>query len=172
MWPDVKIVGNSKTFQMIKQFYQMDLEGRTLEVKEGDELPLGRHTLRFYMAPMVHWPEVMFTYETSKHILFSADAFGSFGGYNGNLFCDDMDYFDQHMEEARRYYTNIVGKYGQQVLGALCLNKTFSLPPRFCLMQTANHPGEAMQAEGIEQRMDAFALQMLRTLKNEEQERT
>ncbi len=119
MWPDVKIVGNSKTFQMISQFYQMDLEGRTLEVKEGDELPLGRHTLRFYMAPMVHWPEVMFTYETSKNILFSADAFGSFGGYNGNLFCDDMDYFDQHMEEARRYYTNIVGKYGQQVLGAL-----------------------------------------------------
>ncbi len=119
IWPEVKIVGNKKTFQMIDQFYQMDLEGRTLEVKEGQELSLGKHTLRFYMAPMVHWPEVMFTYETSKGILFSADAFGSFGGYNGNLFCDDMDYFDQHMEEARRYYTNIVGKYGQQVLAAL-----------------------------------------------------
>lgn len=119
MWPGVKIVGNAKTFQMIRQFYQMDLEGRTLEVKEGQELSLGSHTLRFYMAPMVHWPEVMFTYETSRHILFSADAFGSFGGFNGNLFCDEMDYFDQHMEEARRYYTNIVGKYGPQVLAAL-----------------------------------------------------
>lgn len=119
LWPGVKLVGNAKTFQMIRQFYHMDLEGRTVEVKEGQELSLGRRTLRFYMAPMVHWPEVMFTYETSGKILFSADAFGSFGGYNGNLFCDEMDYFDQHMEEARRYYTNIVGKYGPQVLAAL-----------------------------------------------------
>jgi len=119
IWPGVKIVGNQKTFQMIGQFYHMDLEGRTLEVKEGAELPLGRHTLRFYMAPMVHWPEVMFTYETTEGILFSADAFGTFGGFTGNLFSDELDYQSLYMDEARRYYTNIVGKYGPQVLAAL-----------------------------------------------------
>ena len=119
MWPDMKIIGNPKTFQLIRQFYQMDLEGRTLEVKEGDELSLGRHTLRFYMAPMVHWPEVMFTYETTQGILFSADAFGTFGGYTGNLFSDQADYQALYMDESRRYYTNIVGKYGAQVLAAL-----------------------------------------------------
>ena len=119
IWPDVKIVGNRKTFQMICQFYHMDLEGRTLEVKECDELSLGSHTLRFYMAPMVHWPEVMFTYETTQEILFSADAFGTFGGFTGNLFSDEMDYQSRYMDETRRYYTNIVGKYGAQVLSAL-----------------------------------------------------
>ncbi len=119
VWPGVKIVGNRKTFQMIRQFYNMDLEGRTLEVEEGSELSLGRHTLRFYMAPMVHWPEVMFTYETTEHILFSADAFGTFGGFTGNLFSDELNYRNQYLDEARRYYTNIVGKYGTQVLAAL-----------------------------------------------------
>lgn len=119
LWPDVKIVGNPKTFQMIRQFYQMDLEGRTLEVGEGQELTLGRHTLRFYMAPMVHWPEVMFTYEVSEGILFSADAFGTFGGFTGNLFSDQADYQALYMDESRRYYANIVGKYGPQVLTAL-----------------------------------------------------
>lgn len=119
MWPEVKIVGNPKTFQMIRQFYRMDLEGRTLEVREGSKLPLGRHSLRFYMAPMVHWPEVMFTYEETERILFSADAFGTFGGYTGNLFSDQADYQRLYLDEARRYYTNIVGKYGQQVLAAL-----------------------------------------------------
>lgn len=119
IWPDVQIVGNQKTFQMIRQFYNMDLEGRTLEVAEGSELPLGRHRLRFYMAPMVHWPEVMFTYETTEGILFSADAFGTFGGFTGNLFSDETDYQSLYMDEARRYYANIVGKYGPQVLAAL-----------------------------------------------------
>ncbi|MEA5015741.1 MAG: FprA family A-type flavoprotein [Candidatus Limiplasma sp.] len=119
MWPGVKIVGNQKTFQMIQQFYRLDLEGRTLEVKEGEELPLGRHTLRFSMAPMVHWPEVMFTYETTEHILFSADAFGTFGGFTGNLFSDEGDYQSLYLDETRRYYANIVGKYGPQVLAAL-----------------------------------------------------
>ena len=119
IWPNVKIVGNAKTFQMIRQFYNMDLEGRTHEVNECTELSLGRHTLRFYMAPMVHWPEVMFTYETSENILFSADAFGTFGGFTGNLFSDETDYAHLYMDESRRYYTNIVGKYGQQVLSAL-----------------------------------------------------
>ncbi len=119
MWPGVKIVGNPKTFQMIRQFYDMDLEGHTLEVKEGDELSLGRHNLRFYMAPMVHWPEVMLTCETTEGILFSADAFGTFGGFTGNLFSDEVDYQAVYMDEFRRYYTNIVGKYGPQVLAAL-----------------------------------------------------
>lgn len=119
IWPGVKIVGNQKTFQMVRQFYQMDLEGRVLEMKEGAELPLGRHNLRFHMAPMVHWPEVMFTYETTEGILFSADAFGTFGGFTGNLFSDELDYQALYMDESRRYYTNIVGKYGPQVIAAL-----------------------------------------------------
>ncbi len=119
-WPGVKIVGNTKTFQFIKQFYaELSLEGRTHEVKEGDTLSLGRHTLRFLMAPMVHWPEVMLTYETTQDILFSADAFGTFGGYTGNIFSDEMNYKEQCLSEARRYYTNIVGKYGAQVLAVL-----------------------------------------------------
>ncbi len=119
IWPEVKIVGNPKTFQMIRQFYRMDLAGRTLEVREGQELSLGRHTLRFYMAPMVHWPEVMFTYEAAEGILFSADAFGTFGGFTGNLFSDQLDYKALYLDETRRYYANIVGKYGPQVLAAL-----------------------------------------------------
>ncbi|HWS29297.1 MAG TPA: FprA family A-type flavoprotein [Clostridia bacterium] len=119
IWPDVKIVGNPKTFQMIRQFYNIDLTGRAVEVKEGEELCLGQYMLRFYMAPMVHWPEVMFTYETTQNILFSADAFGTFGGFTGNLFSDELDYQSLYMDESRRYYTNIVGKYGPQVLAAL-----------------------------------------------------
>lgn len=118
-WPGIKIIGNSKTFQFIGQFFDFDLTGRTLEVKEGDELSLGKHNLRFHMAPMVHWPEVMFTLETTRNILFSADAFGTFGGYFGNLFSDELDYETLYLDEARRYYTNIVGKFGPQVLAAL-----------------------------------------------------
>lgn len=118
-WPEVKVVGNKKTFQLIRQFYQMDLTGRTLEVQEGEELSLGQHRLRFYMAPMVHWPEVMFTYETTQGILFSADAFGTFGGYTGNLFSDQLDYRHAYLDETRRYYSNIVGRYGPQVLAVL-----------------------------------------------------
>lgn len=118
-WPDIKIVGNAKTFQFIGQFFGMDMEGRTVEVKEGDALPLGRHNLQFVMAPMVHWPEVMFAWESTEGILFSADAFGTFGGYGGNLFSDEVDYENLYLDEARRYYTNIVGKFGPQVLMAL-----------------------------------------------------
>lgn len=119
LWPEAKIVGNGKTFQMIRQFYNMDLEGRTHEVGEGAELSLGKHVLKFFMAPMVHWPEVMMTYEVSERILFSADAFGTFGGYAGNLFSDELDFGNLYLDESRRYYTNIVGKYGPQVLAAL-----------------------------------------------------
>lgn len=112
-YPKVKLVGNKKTFQFMEQFYEMDMTSNYLEVNDGTELPLGSRTLRFYTAPMVHWPEVMVTYEISQGILFSADAFGSFGAFSGNLFADEMDHID--VDEARRYYANIVGRYGSQV---------------------------------------------------------
>ncbi len=114
-YPEVKVVGNQKTFQFMKQYYSLDMSSNYLEVAEGSELSLGRHILRFYLAPMVHWPEVMFTYEVSNGILFSADAFGSFGAIAGNLFADEVEYDNQFLDEARRYYANIVGRYGSQV---------------------------------------------------------
>ncbi len=118
-FPEMKLVGNAKTFLFLRQFYDLDLTGRTVTVKEGDTLCLGSHTLRFVMAPMVHWPEVMVSYEESEQILFSADAFGSFGAINGNLFQDEVDFDRDWLDDARRYYTNIVGKYGPQVQAAL-----------------------------------------------------
>ncbi len=118
-YPAMKIVGNPKTFQLIRQFYDFDIEGRTLTVCEADRLDLGAHRLRFFMAPMVHWPEVMFTYEEKEKILFSADAFGTFGALSGNLFADETDFDNLFLDEARRYYANIVGKYGPQVQAAL-----------------------------------------------------
>ena len=118
-YPDLKIVGNAKTFAFIEQFYQMNLDGRTIAVKEGDSLSLGKHTLTFYMTPMIHWPEVMMTYEETEGILFSADAFGSFGALNGNLFNDEVSFDRDWLSDARRYYCNIVGKYGPQVQTAL-----------------------------------------------------
>ncbi|MEA4845736.1 MAG: FprA family A-type flavoprotein [Clostridiaceae bacterium] len=118
-FPGMKIVGNKKTFQMIRQFYDFDIETRILEVGETDVLDLGSHRLHFYFTPMVHWPEVMFTYEERQKILFAADAFGSFGALSGNLFSDELDFEGLLLDEARRYYTNIVGKYGAQVQAAL-----------------------------------------------------
>ena len=118
-FPDMKIVGNVKTFQMIRQFYDFDIELRTHEVKDGDTLCLGAHTLKFCFTPMVHWPEVMMTYEETSKALFSADAFGTFGALSGNLFSDELDFEGHFMDEARRYYTNIVGRYGMQVQQAL-----------------------------------------------------
>lgn len=111
IYPEAVIVGNAKTFSMIRQFFDIDLEGRTLTVKEGDTLSLGRHTLEFFMAPMVHWPEVMVTYEQTRKVLFSADAFGTFGVDS----CTE----EQWTQEAARYYLNIVGKYGTQVQALL-----------------------------------------------------
>ena len=112
LYPETKVVGNVKTMQMISQFFDADLEGRQVVVKEGDTLELGNHTLHFVMAPMVHWPEVMVTYESSEKILFSADGFGKFGA---------LDYEDPEgwACEARRYYFNIVGKYGAPVQALL-----------------------------------------------------
>ncbi len=113
--PDVKIVCSQKTVGMIKQFFTFDIDSRVIVVKEGDILNTGRHEFQFIMAPMVHWPEVMVTYDKTDKILFSADAFGSFGAVNGNLYDNEVNWERDYLDEARRYYTNIVGKYGLQV---------------------------------------------------------
>lgn len=112
LYPEVVIVGNAKTFHMLPQFFDVTLDDRSIEVKEGDTLSLGSHTLNFYMAPMVHWPEVMVTYESSEKILFSADGFGKFGAMDAE---DDEGWAC----EARRYYFNIVGRYGTSVQALL-----------------------------------------------------
>lgn len=114
-YPEVKIVCTVKTVAMIKQFFNFDIDSRVQVVKEGDILNTGSHELQFIMAPMVHWPEVMVTYDKIAKILFSADAFGSFGAINGNLYDDEVNWECDYLSEARRYYTNIVGKYGMQV---------------------------------------------------------
>ena len=109
-YPEMKIIGNSMTFNMLPRFFDIDLSERKVLVKEGETLSIGKHTLQFFMAPMVHWPEVMFTYEQTEKILFSADAFGKFGAVKEN---------DEWLDEARRYYIGIVGKFGSQVQGVL-----------------------------------------------------
>ena len=113
--PNAKIVCTAKTVAMIKQFFNFDIDSRVQVVKEGDILNTGVHELQFIMAPMVHWPEVMVTYDKTSKILFSADAFGSFGAINGNLYDNEVNWECDYLSEARRYYTNIVGKYGLQV---------------------------------------------------------
>ena len=118
-YPDCKIVCNAKILAMIKQFFDFDVDIRAHLVKEGDTLSLGERTLTFVNAPMVHWPEVMMSYESKDKILFTADAFGSFGAINGAIFADEVDFDRDYLDEARRYYTNIVGKYGTQVQNAL-----------------------------------------------------
>ena len=109
-YPDAKVVGNAKTFTMLSRFFDIDVSGRAVTVKEGDTLSLGEHQLTFYLAPMVHWPEVMVSYESHEKILFSADGFGKFGA---------LDTEEDWACEARRYYFNIVGKYGAQVQALL-----------------------------------------------------
>lgn len=109
-FPDMKLVGNAKTFQMFQQFFDVDPGDQAITVKEGDTLSVGKHTLQFFMAPMVHWPEVMVTYEQSEKVLFSADGFGKFG---------TRDADEDWTCEARRYYVNICGKYGMQVQALL-----------------------------------------------------
>ncbi len=109
-YPDMQLVSNAKVFQMLPQFFDFDLTGRTVTIKEGDTLSLGSHTLQFFMAPMVHWPEAMVTYEQSEKVLFSADGFGKFGA---------LDADEEWTDEARRYFINIVGKYGAQVQALL-----------------------------------------------------
>ena len=117
-YPDAKIVGNKKTFDMVRGYYSLGQEGDTVEVKNGDTLELGKHVLAFTMIPMVHWPETMATLDTTCHVLFSGDAFGCFGALNGAFLDDDMN-CDIYWDEMRRYYSNIVGKYGVPVQQAL-----------------------------------------------------
>ena len=118
-YPEATIVCNAKIKDMLSRFFPTDLSGRVKLVKEGDTLSTGRHNLTFVMAPMVHWPEVMMSYDSTDGILFSADAFGSFGALNGRIFADEVDFMHDWIDEARRYYTNIVGKYGMQVQAVL-----------------------------------------------------
>lgn len=123
-YPDITVVASQKTFVLLKQFYNITLSGNAKIVTDGDLLPLGKHTLKFYTAPMIHWPEVIMTYELEEKILFSADAFGKFGAENST---------ENWVDEARRYYFNIVGKYGIQVqnlfkkISGLTINSICSL---------------------------------------------
>ena len=120
-WPDLRLVVNAKTLPMLKMYFPTDSAAidDALVVKEGDTLDLGKHKLTFVMAPMVHWPEVMMTFDTTTGTLFSADAFGTFGALEGALFADEVDFAGKWLDDARRYYTNIVGKYGVQVQAVL-----------------------------------------------------
>ncbi len=118
-YPQVKIICNAKSAAMMKQFFSFDVDSCAVVVKEGEEISFGRHVLTFVMAPMVHWPEVMVSYDKTDKILFAADAFGCFGALNGAIFADEVDFERDYLDEARRYYTNIVGKYGPQVQALL-----------------------------------------------------
>ena len=118
-YPDIKIVCNSKIAGMMKQFFDFDVDARVQIVEEGDTFTTGRHTFAFAAAPMVHWPEVMVTYDATDKTLFSADAFGTFGAMNGNLYADEVNFERDWLDDARRYYTNIVGKYGPQAQAVL-----------------------------------------------------
>ena len=122
-YPEVVIVGNAKTFTMIDQFFGIEIN--KLVVKENDTLTTGKHTFTFVMAPLVHWPEVMVTYDSYDKTLYSADAFGTFGALDGALFNDEVDFEHEWLDDARRYYANIVGKYGPQV--QMLLKKASSL---------------------------------------------
>jgi flavorubredoxin len=112
MYPDVKIVGNKKTLAFVEGFFE--IKDNLIEINEGETLNLGRNTLHFFTIPMVHWPETMVTYIKEEKILFSSDAFGTFGTLDGGIFDDEMEFFDFE-DEMRRYYSNIVGKYGGPV---------------------------------------------------------
>ncbi|MCU4175106.1 FprA family A-type flavoprotein [Carboxylicivirga sp. N1Y90] len=116
LYPDMEIVGNKKTLPMIEGYYGINSNFK--EVKEGDSIDLGSNKLTFYTVPMVHWPESMVCMEESNNILFSSDAFGSFGTLDGGIFDDELD-FEHYVDEMRRYYSNIVGKYGNPVQKAL-----------------------------------------------------
>jgi flavorubredoxin len=116
LYPNMQLVGNKKTRPMVTGFF--GINDRFIEVGEGDTLNIGKHTLQFFMIPMVHWPETMVTWEASNGIVFSGDAFGSFGTLDGGIFDDELE-FNYFEDELRRYYSNIVGKYGNPVQKAL-----------------------------------------------------
>ncbi len=116
-YPNVTLIGNLKTFVMMEQFFHIDFKSHV--VKEGDTFKSGAHEFTFLTAPMVHWPEVMVTYDLTTKALFSADAFGTFGALDGRLYADEYDFIKDFEDEARRYFTNIVGKYGAQTQNLL-----------------------------------------------------
>ena len=117
--PKVKVISNEKAFMLMRQFgFHVD-DHECIEVKEGDTFSFGKHTVTFVGAPMVHWPEAMVTFDLTDGVLFSADAFGTFGALDGKLFADEVDFERDWLDDARRYYTNIVGKYGAQVQSLL-----------------------------------------------------
>ncbi|MCL1991996.1 MAG: flavin reductase [Spirochaetes bacterium] len=118
-YPGVTLVLNEKSAQFVGQFFELAPSVKIMTVNEGESLNTGAHTLQFYMAPMVHWPEVMVTYDATTKTLFSADAFGSFGALNGALFADEVNFGRDYLDETRRYYANIVGKYGAQTQALL-----------------------------------------------------
>ena len=126
-YPEAKILCSEAAAKMITQFFSLDITSRGYIVTEGMELSAGKHKLVFLMAPMVHWPEVMMTYDATDGTLFSADAFGTFGALNGNLFADEVNFETEWLADARRYYTNIVGKYGQQVQDVLAKAATVQI---------------------------------------------
>lgn len=119
LYPDVTVVGNSKTFTFMEQFFPESASYKKLEVKEGDTLSTGKHTFSFITAPMVHWPEVLMAHDDVSKGLFCADAFGTFGALDGGIFADEYDYEKDFLDSSRRYYANIVGKYGMQVQAVL-----------------------------------------------------
>lgn len=119
LYPDAALVATKKAVDMMAQFFGDELKNEKIIVKECDTVSLGKHELSFYTAPMVHWPEVMVTYESFEKVLFSADAFGTFGALNGNIFNDEYDIDRDWLQDYRRYYTNICGKYGMQVQSLL-----------------------------------------------------
>lgn len=149
-YPDVKLIGNRNTFKFLTQFYPADTFEHFITVKEGEELNIGQHTLRFYMTPNVHWPEVMMSYEISEGLLFSADAFGAFTTIDGNLFTDEIYFPEGIIDEARRYYINIVGKFGSHVLKALKkfsdLKITTILPLHGPIYRTPEHISQILAA--------------------------
>jgi flavorubredoxin len=119
LYPEVTVVGGKQTFTFMGQFFPESAQYKKLEVKEGDQLSTGKHNFKFVSAPMVHWPEVLFAYEESTKALLSADAFGTFGALDGGIFADEYDFDKDFLDSARRYYANIVGKYGPQVQAVL-----------------------------------------------------
>ena len=112
-YPDIKLVGNLKTFKIIESYF--GYQDKWFQVEDGDELKLGQHTLKFVMTPWVHWPETMMSYEMNNKVLFSGDAFGSFGTLDGGIFDDEIEFEEYYEEDMRRYYSNIVGKYSNMV---------------------------------------------------------
>lgn len=130
-YPDCQVISNEKSFMFMHQFGFKHVEDRKVEVKEGDTMCFGTHTVTFVAAPMVHWPEAMVTFDTTNGVLFSADAFGTFGSLDGRLFNDEVDFERDWIDDARRYFCNIVGKYGPFV--QLLLQKASTVPIKmFC----------------------------------------